>query len=117
MVTSFKAQYLVSNDTDKSSATGNSDGTVSPIPPVVNDKIYSDNRANKIHAFSCLFYTKYTEASSAECSFQLVARWSKNVDLFTQEFILFPINLFNHWSLVVVVRPYLLVRLSYIALC
>jgi sentrin-specific protease 7 len=75
---------------------------------MINNLLPPENRA-KVHAFSCLFYSKLTEATKDEESFQLVSKWSKNVNLFDLDFILFPINLRNHWSLIVVARPALLV--------
>eukprot|EP00981_Chlorochromonas_danica_P005158 scaffold1036_cov169-Ochromonas_danica.AAC.38 len=68
-------------------------------------------RRKKIHAFSCHFYSKLTEGSSSnggQAAHQLVARWTKNVNLFEMDFVFFPINLTNHWSLFVLVRPHLL---------
>jgi Ulp1 family protease len=66
-----------------------------------------ENRRNKIHAFSCLFYAKLLEENHHEAQHQLVSRWTKNVDLFSLDFILFPINLRHHWSLIVMARPQL----------
>lgn len=68
-------------------------------------------RRKKIHAFSCHFYSKLTEGSpnDDQAAHQLVARWTKNVNLFEMDFVFFPINLTNHWSLFVLVRPHLLV--------
>jgi hypothetical protein len=72
-----------------------------------------EEKRNKIHAFSCLFYAKLLEAKDPKAQHQLVSRWTKNVDLFEQEFILFPINYRLHWSLVVLARPKLWVSLLF----
>ena len=40
----------------------------------------------------------------------MVARWTKNVNLFEKDFILVPVNLDYHWSLTVIVRPGLLLE-------
>ena len=62
----------------------------------------------RIHVFSCLFYTKLTEGKNAEASHKLVSRWTKNVNLFDKDFVLVPVNKKYHWSLTVIVRPGLL---------
>jgi hypothetical protein len=66
---------------------------------------------NRIHAFSCLFYAKIMEGKTAQDRHDLVAKWTKNINLFELDFILFPINQSNHWSLVVLARPNLLLDL------
>ena len=67
-----------------------------------------DHVKNRIHVFSCLFYSKLSEASNDVASHALVARWTKNVNLFEKDFVLVPVNMSYHWSLTVVVRPGLL---------
>lgn len=67
----------------------------------------------RVHAFSCLFYGKLTELSTKEfkASHTLVARWTKNVNLFDLDFIIIPINLTYHWSVCILTNPgQLLVR-------
>jgi hypothetical protein len=59
---------------------------------------------DKIHIFSCLFYTKLMEGGGGEMHDQ-VKRWTRNVDLFSKDFVFVPINESTHWSLVVIVRP------------
>jgi Ulp1 family protease len=62
----------------------------------------------RIHAFSCLFYPKLDEEDcrgDAEDAHKLVHRWTKDVDLFEKDFLLIPISLNLHWSLVVVMNP------------
>jgi hypothetical protein len=39
-----------------------------------------------------------------------VKRWTKNVDIFEKDFLIIPINEANHWSLVIIVRPGLLMK-------
>ena len=55
--------------------------------------------------YNSLFYTKLTESCNEKEGFDLVKRWTKNVDIFEKDFLVVPINLVNHWSLVVIVRP------------
>lgn len=62
-------------------------------------------KRSKIHAFSCHFYSKLTEGNLAPAGAHgLVSRWTKNVNIFEQDFVFFPINLVSHWSLAVLVR-------------
>ena len=69
-------------------------------------------KQNKIHAFSCLFYTKLCEEKEEESAHAVVARWTKNVNLFEKDFVLVPVNMSYHWSLTVIVRPGLLLVTS-----
>ena len=70
-------------------------------------------KQQKIHVFSCLFYTKLSEATGAAQAHALVSRWTKNVNLFEKDFVLVPVNERYHWSLTVIVRPgLLLVRME-----
>lgn len=62
-------------------------------------------RRKKVYAFSCLFYAKLTEVKDGKFAHTLVSKWTKNVNLFDMECIIFPINLNNHWSLVILMRP------------
>ena len=64
-----------------------------------------DTRHSRIYVYNSLFYTKLTESCNEKEGFELVKRWTKNVDIFERDFLVIPINLLNHWSLVVVVRP------------
>jgi sentrin-specific protease 7 len=74
------------------------------------NQLTDEAKKTKIHAFSCLFYAKLTELRDPKAAHDLVCRWTKNINLFDLDFILFPINSSNHWSLCVIVRPWLLVR-------
>jgi Ulp1 family protease len=94
------------------------------------DQLPSEKRP-KIHAFSSLFYTKVmictlllsgfspcitlvltllqlTEADSPEKAHALVKRWTRHVDLFACEFVIVPVNLHYHWSIIIICRPGLL---------
>eukprot|EP01031_Cornospumella_fuschlensis_P025445 gene25445-30724_t len=73
----------------------------------------SPEQRSKVYAFNCHFYTKLTEECKrgtwkSDVGHKLVRRWTKHVDLFSMDFVFFPINLSLHWSLVVLARPYLL---------
>jgi Ulp1 family protease len=57
--------------------------------------------ANNIHIFSTFFYLKLSTGGYSH-----VTRWTKNIDLFTKDIIIIPINHSqNHWSLYVIVSP------------
>jgi sentrin-specific protease 7 len=51
------------------------------------------------------FYTKLALATSSKEAHNLVARWTKRVNLFDMDYILIPINLNLHWSLCIVCKP------------
>ena len=59
----------------------------------------------KIHAFTCLFYTKLMEGKLPQEQHLLVSRWTKKIDLFDMDYIIVPVNLTGHWSLFVIVKP------------
>ena len=59
----------------------------------------------KVYAFSCLFYPKLKELRDFRKAHELISRWTKNVDIFSMDFIFIPINYSLHWSLCAVVRP------------
>ena len=64
-----------------------------------------------VYAFSSMFYTKLCEKrprgenGERRTQHSNVKRWTKNVDLFSKDFIFIPINIGAHWSLICVVRP------------
>ncbi len=77
---------------------GNACGSVSvPISRPHNDA--------SVYAFSCLFYSKLTEKSDMVERHKQVSRWTKNVDIFSKNFIFVPVNAHAHWSLTCIVRP------------
>jgi Ulp1 family protease len=66
----------------------------------------SEQLQARVHAFNCQFYTRLTTyPSNLHSGYELVARWTKNIDLFDRDFVLIPVNYSYHWSLAVVVRP------------
>jgi Ulp1 family protease len=62
-------------------------------------------KRNKVHAFSCQFWIKMTEKKSLKDMYELVARWTKEIDIFALDFLFVPVNMGSHWSLSVIVRP------------
>ena len=64
-------------------------------------------KRDKVHAFSCLFYPKLKELRNPREAHEAISRWTKNVDIFTMDYVFVPINYSLHWSLCVVVRPIL----------
>lgn len=65
----------------------------------------SDADRARVHCFNCMFYTRLTAERGHEAGHALVSRWTKNVDIFSKDFVLIPINYSYHWSLAVIVRP------------
>lgn len=50
---------------------------------------------HKVHAFNTFFYPKLREAG-----YNSVRRWTRKVDIFNFEYIVVPVHLGNHWTLV-----------------
>jgi len=79
----------------------------------------SPSDQSRIHAFSCMFYTKLLEEGNKnkKRGHSLVARWTKNFDVFDKDFIFIPVNESAHWSLAVIAHPGCIsVRIQYRAL-
>ena len=62
--------------------------------------------AARFHIFNSLFYTKLCESDDITVGYENVKRWTKNVDIFEKDFIIIPVNESKHWSLSVIVRPF-----------
>lgn len=65
----------------------------------------SPSDQSRLHAFSCMFYTKLLEQGNKKKGHALVARWTKNFDVFAKDFIFIPVNESAHWSLAVIAHP------------
>lgn len=50
-----------------------------------------------VHVFNTFFYSKLV---SAENSFNMLKRWTRKVDIFAQDFVLIPLHLGMHWTLI-----------------
>ena len=57
------------------------------------DRSENDNSLPSIHAFSTFFYPKVTKQGHSG-----VKRWTRKVDLFSLDRVLFPIHLGVHWT-------------------
>ncbi len=57
------------------------------------------------YVFSSLFFTKLNEKSNINDTYENVKKWTNKVDIFEKDFLLFPINDLNHWSLFLAIRP------------
>jgi Ulp1 family protease len=54
----------------------------------------------------------FTPSSFEKCEekgHKLVSRWTEKIQIFDKDFLLAPINLSTHWSLIVIVRPGIMV--------
>lgn len=38
-------------------------------------------------------------------NYKNVARWTKRIDIFMREFLVFPINAFKHWFCIIILHP------------
>ncbi|KAB7500435.1 Sentrin-specific protease 7 [Armadillidium nasatum] len=85
------------------------------------EKLNSEDR-ERTHFFSTFFYKRLTakpknnhrpnyetdpKLSPAERRHARVQSWTKNVDIFSKDFLLIPINEKSHWFLAVICFPYL----------
>eukprot|EP00981_Chlorochromonas_danica_P008359 scaffold2159_cov335-Ochromonas_danica.AAC.1 len=68
----------------------------------------SQEQRDKICFFDPLLIGKLMETN--EPLEELVARWTKKVDIFEKDFVLFPVVRSSHFSLLILVRPYLLLQ-------
>eukprot|EP01039_Chlorochromonas_danica_P011278 gene11279-12579_t len=64
----------------------------------------------RIHAFDPLFYTQIKRFTSPKRIHEEGKKWIKHVNIFSMDFVLFPLVYDGHWSLFILVRPYLLLR-------
>ncbi|EFJ40743.1 hypothetical protein VOLCADRAFT_99390 [Volvox carteri f. nagariensis] len=89
------------------------DGTLlEPTSRYIESRLSADVQ-QRFHIFSPFFFTKLLEKHSglagctliAEEDHNLVKRWTKNVDLFSKDYIVVPINGQQHWSLVIICHP------------
>jgi sentrin-specific protease 7 len=53
-----------------------------------------------------------TEKRSQKEMYELVERWTKEIDIFELDFLFIPVNIGSHWSLSVIVRPGLILNSS-----
>ena len=58
-----------------------------------------DSTFFKVYAFDSLFYSKLMSSSGSSDDLML---WTKKLDLFQYDLLLFPVHQVNHWSLAVV---------------
>jgi len=63
-----------------------------------------NSRRQKLHVFSSFFFTRYRD-SDVKLRYQMVRKWTKNVDIFKKDWIFIPIHANVHWSLMVICFP------------
>jgi ubiquitin C-terminal hydrolase len=72
------------------------------------------DKGKELYCFPASFFVKLTEKKkrkgkpvtrTAREAHKMVAKWTKNVDIFQKTLLFFPIVLREHWRLVVVIRP------------
>eukprot|EP01039_Chlorochromonas_danica_P011643 gene11643-13058_t len=76
---------------------------------LLNDpQVLSADMRSNVHAFSPHFFTRLKEEPSPEAAFQSVKRWGPGKTLFSKDFVFFPVVERSHWSLLVLVRPFII---------
>merc|ERR1712038_200653 len=65
------------------------------------DKI---NLFNRMHFFNSFFYKRYVTSKSNE-RYKHVRKWTKEIDIFSKDFLIIPINERFHWSLIIICYP------------
>ena len=59
--------------------------------------------ANRVYFFSTFFYERLTDAKGKkEINYAAVQKWTKNVDIFTYDYLVIPINESWHWYLAII---------------
>jgi sentrin-specific protease 1 len=62
---------------------------------MIMSRSQSEDDLPSVYVFSSFFYTRLTSAKS----YNLLRRWTGDVDIFSHDFILIPVHLGNHWAL------------------
>ena len=60
------------------------------------------------YSYNSLFYSKIRGSENMEKSYMSVERWTKNIDIFDKKLVVVPINEGEHWSVVFILQPCLL---------
>uniref|UniRef100_UPI001939333C uncharacterized protein LOC120334617 n=1 Tax=Styela clava TaxID=7725 RepID=UPI001939333C len=82
----------------------------------VYDKFLSPSDRERTHMFSCFFYErlmqknvrdklKNKDISPAERRHNQVKKWTRNVDIFSKDYLFIPINEASHWYIAVICFP------------
>ena len=81
----------------------------------IQERLEKDDPAMlaRCHFFNSFFYKRLLESlgkrvhdpSKVRENFERVERWTKNIDLFSKDFIFVPINEALHWSLAIICKP------------
>lgn len=66
--------------------------------------------SSRTHVFSCQFFTRLSQEKDPFEAYKLVSSWTKQIDLLSLDFIVVPINDGAHWSLTIIVRPFLALK-------
>lgn len=69
----------------------------------------SDTLADKIHIFDTIFFSKLTAIFNPKkidsIKLDQLSKWSRNVDIFSKDFLIFPVCHDDHWFVIVVCYP------------
>jgi len=75
---------------------------------------FDDSLRKRVHLFNTFFFKKWTQCTqrNTEGSFEydasrytIVSKWTKNVDIFSKDFLVIPVNHKLHWTLAIVCFP------------
>ncbi len=66
------------------------------------------HRQGRWYSFNSLFYSRLRGTERMDETYKRVERWTKNIDLFEKELVVVPINEGEHWSVVFLLQPCLL---------
>ncbi|KAF0992119.1 hypothetical protein HZS_941, partial [Henneguya salminicola] len=66
----------------------------------IKDRALLPQYQSKIHMFTSFFYEKMKNGFDQD-----LIKWLGSIDIFQKDFLIFPINAYLHWSLVVICHP------------
>lgn len=75
---------------------------------------WDESLRERVHVFNSFFFKKWIGCKQREgegtsgfklSRYSVVKKWTKNVDIFTKDFLVIPVNYHLHWSLAIVCNP------------
>jgi len=83
----------------------------------LKEDVLNPEERDKVHMFSTYFYGALTKTkkgvdfekdrslTEAQRQYKRVERWTKNIDLFEKDMVIFPICVESHWLLIIAIKP------------
>ena len=78
------------------------------IVPTTGGTSFPRNEGASMHAFSCHFYTALCQGKGL--GVQRARSMAKHIQIFETDFLFIPVHKAGHWSLITVIRPYILAK-------